>query len=80
MDKQIEESNRNFAVSHQILSIVKIDFQKKAIYVSLILLKLLKSKLLCYIFIKGFTELTLYSLVDDLTSLNLNCKQCSILF
>jgi len=35
MDKQIEESSRNFVVSHQILSIVKIDFQKKAIYVSL---------------------------------------------
>ncbi len=36
MDKQTEESSRNFVVSHQILSIVKIDFLKKAIYVSLI--------------------------------------------
>jgi transcription initiation factor TFIID subunit 2 len=38
--------------------LVKIDFQKKAIY--------------------GFTELTLHPLVDDLSSITLNLKQCKI--
>ena len=34
MENQVEESSRNFVVSHQILSISRIDFENKAIYVS----------------------------------------------